>query len=140
MNVLDIPRGTVLGLAAAVVFAAALSGVCYFSRKTPVMRPAAPADRIIVSLPDRERMVVKAGQIAGVCPIAIGKPETPTPTGQFHLSHFESDPDLPGSPTGVRWMAFFRQKTAGGSTELTASTEATSPRKSAKPFPTGASA
>jgi lipoprotein-anchoring transpeptidase ErfK/SrfK len=63
-------------------------------------------------------MVIKSGKRAGVYPIAIGKPETPTPTGQFHLSHFESDPDLPGNVTGVRWMEFFRQKNRDGSTEL----------------------
>lgn len=111
-----IPRQYWLSALAAILLAAGITATYHFARPLSIASAAPPADRIVISIPDRKLVVLKSGEPPRVYPIAVGKPATPTPAGVFHLSHLESDPD--SSPTGVRWMEFFREKTPGGGTML----------------------
>lgn len=77
--------------------------------------PAFPADRrIVISIPDRKIMLVEDGHVRKVYDIAVGKPSTPSPEGEFRIVNrivkptwYTSGkvvPPGPKNPLGTRWL------------------------------------
>ncbi|MGF1457499.1 MAG: L,D-transpeptidase [Leptolyngbyaceae cyanobacterium] len=76
------------------------------------------ADRIVLRLGERRVYVYDGDQILESFPVAIGAPDTPTPTGQFEVFQLIEDPVwqspwtgevfAPGanSALGLRWIGF----------------------------------
>ncbi|MHB9093160.1 MAG: L,D-transpeptidase [Eubacteriales bacterium] len=50
---------------------------------------------------DRQLYFVRGQRAAKAYPIAVGKPETPTPTGTYHIANKAVNP---GGVLGTRWM------------------------------------
>jgi hypothetical protein len=69
---------------------------------------------IVVSLEDRKLALVENGEIIKTYPVAVGKPSTPSPVGEFTIErrvmnptyHHEGRtvPPGPHNPVGDRWM------------------------------------
>jgi len=70
--------------------------------------------RIVISIPDRKLVLYDGDQVAKVYDVAVGKPSTPTPTGEFRIINHIQNPTYYGSgtiiapgkdnPVGTRWM------------------------------------
>ena len=94
----------------------------HLTREPPPVQPLSPETpqdpSIVISVTERKLTVMKGGNVAAVYPIAVGKPSTPTPLGQFHLTDLESHPGPAGGAFGARWMEFYRNKGADGVTRL----------------------
>ena len=70
--------------------------------------------RIVVSIPDRKLVLFDGDRVAKVYDVAVGKPSTPTPTGEFRIINHVPNPTYYGSgtviapgkdnPVGTRWM------------------------------------
>lgn len=58
---------------------------------------------IYIDLLNRRLTLFDGQQAAGQYPVAIGKPETPTPTGSFTILNKVVNP---GGALGTRWMGF----------------------------------
>jgi hypothetical protein len=76
-------------------------------RSTPV-RGVAHDSRIVINLAERRLKVLRGGEVAGEYEIAVGKPETPTPTGEFRISVKQLHPGPATGVLGARWMEFYR--------------------------------
>jgi lipoprotein-anchoring transpeptidase ErfK/SrfK len=73
-----------------------------------------PTRRIVVSIPDRKLALITNGRVVKVYPIAVGKAETPSPTGSFRVVSRVIDPTWytkgkivppgPANPLGNRWI------------------------------------
>jgi lipoprotein-anchoring transpeptidase ErfK/SrfK len=73
-----------------------------------------PARRIVVSIPDRKLALIENDRVVKVYPIAVGKAETPSPTGSFRVVSRVIDPTWytkgkivppgPANPLGNRWI------------------------------------
>ncbi len=89
------------------------------SEKTPGTDPAQSNvdDRvrhIVISIPDRQLALLEDGVVVKIYPIAVGKPGTPSPEGDFTIINRSENPTwrhkgqtvLPGknNPVGTRWM------------------------------------
>jgi lipoprotein-anchoring transpeptidase ErfK/SrfK len=99
----------VLGVAAA---AAAIFLAAKLHDRVPQRRPIPNMrgdSRIVVSLSERKLAVIKHGRVAGEYPVAIGKPDTPTPTGEFHVNDMQSHPGPAKGVFGARWIEFNRK-------------------------------
>jgi lipoprotein-anchoring transpeptidase ErfK/SrfK len=69
---------------------------------------------IVVSLEDRKLALVEDGQVKKVYTVAVGKPSTPSPVGNFTIERRVANPTYrhngktvlpgPGNPVGTRWM------------------------------------
>ena len=70
--------------------------------------------RVVVSLPDRKLALLKNGQVSRIYRVAVGKPSTPSPTGEFKIVNRVTNPTyyhkgqvIPAgknNPVGTRWM------------------------------------
>jgi L,D-transpeptidase ErfK/SrfK len=70
--------------------------------------------RIVVSIPDRKLVLFDGDRVAKVYDVAVGKPSTPTPTGEYQIVNHIPNPTYYGSgaviapgkdnPVGTRWM------------------------------------
>lgn len=70
--------------------------------------------QIVISIPDRQLALLEDGVVVKVYPIAVGKPGTPSPEGDFTIINRSMNPTwrhksqtvLPGknNPVGTRWM------------------------------------
>lgn len=70
--------------------------------------------RVVVSLPDRKLALLKNGQLVRTYRVAVGKPSTPSPTGEFKIVNRITNPTyyhkgqiIPAgknNPVGTRWM------------------------------------
>jgi lipoprotein-anchoring transpeptidase ErfK/SrfK len=77
-------------------------------------KQAAPARRIIVSIPDRKLAVLESGNVVKIFPTAVGAPKSPSPSGSFTIIQRIPDPTwygkgqvIPpgkGNPVGTRWI------------------------------------
>lgn len=77
-----------------------------------------PACRIVVNLPSRTLDFYNNNRLMKTYPLAIGKPSTPTPLGNFTITQKEINPwwyppngkkivpSGPNNPLGYRWMGF----------------------------------
>ncbi len=63
--------------------------------------------KIIVSLTDRKLYFYQNSALMGVYPVAIGKPSTPTPIGEFKVLEKSVNP---GGALGTRWIGFTRER------------------------------
>lgn len=73
-----------------------------------------PARRIVVSFPDRKLALVEGSTVVKIYDIAVGKPSTPSPTGEFQIINHIAHPTWygpdkvvgpgTGNPVGTRWM------------------------------------
>ena len=70
--------------------------------------------RVVISLPDRKLALIKNGQLVKIYRVAVGKPATPSPTGEFKIVNRVTNPTyyhkgqvIPAgksNPVGTRWM------------------------------------
>jgi nucleoid-associated protein YgaU len=63
--------------------------------------------KIIISLNDRKLYFYVNQHLQGIYPISIGKPETPTPIGEFSVIDKTINP---GGGLGTRWLGFTRER------------------------------
>jgi lipoprotein-anchoring transpeptidase ErfK/SrfK len=83
------------------------------ARATVVATPQ-PIRRIVVSIPDRKLALLEDGRVVKIYRIAVGAPESPSPSGEFKIVERLKDPTYyhpgvvvppgPGNPLGTRWM------------------------------------
>ena len=75
----------------------------------PVVQPTqaqiGPVIRVVLSL--RRLYLYENGQLVADYPVAIGKPTTPTPVGEYRIFEKELNP---GGAFGTRWMAFTERR------------------------------
>jgi hypothetical protein len=110
-------KGLNAGLAA-VVMAGLMgtSSVAQAQTQTEQANVATPQSSrlIVVSLEDRKLALVENGQVAKVYTVAVGKPSTPSPVGEFTIERRAMNPTYhhdgrtvppgPHNPVGDRWM------------------------------------
>ncbi len=70
--------------------------------------------QVLVSIADRKLAVIEDGRVLKIYPIAVGKPSTPSPSGEFEIINRVSHPTYyhkgtvippgPANPLGTRWM------------------------------------
>lgn len=63
--------------------------------------------KIVISLMDRKLYFYLNNYLYGVYDVAIGRPETPTPIGEFRIIEKTINP---GGGLGTRWMGFTRER------------------------------
>src|ERR1700680_4523824 len=83
------------------------------ARETVVATPQ-PIRRIVVSIPDRKLALLEDGRVVKIYRVAVGAPESPSPSGEFKIVQRLKDPTYyhpgvvvppgPGNPLGTRWM------------------------------------
>jgi lipoprotein-anchoring transpeptidase ErfK/SrfK len=78
-----------------------------------VRNPVERGDRIVISLPERKLTVMHDGRATGEYEIAVGKPDTPTPTGDFQIADKQAYAGINGA-FGTRWMEFHRMRESDG--------------------------
>ena len=76
--------------------------------------PDAVVRRVVVSIPDRKLAVVENNEVVQVFAVAVGAPNTPSPTGTFTIINRVADPTYyhpgnviasgPRNPIGTRWI------------------------------------
>lgn len=70
--------------------------------------------RIVVSIPDRKLVLLDGNRLVKTYDVAVGKPSTPTPKGEFRIINHIPNPTYYGpgvviapgknNPLGTRWM------------------------------------
>ena len=95
---------------------AALTGVVLMAAAEAMAQDnsSRPARRVVVSLPDRKLAVLENDRVIRTFEIAVGAPQSPTPTGSFKIVNHIPNPTWsykgkvvgpgPGNPVGTRWM------------------------------------
>ena len=78
------------------------------------VRGAAHDSRIVINLAERRLKIVRNSEVAAEYEIAVGKPDTPTPTGEFRITAKQSHPGPATGVFGARWMEFYRVTTPDG--------------------------
>jgi lipoprotein-anchoring transpeptidase ErfK/SrfK len=73
-----------------------------------------PARKLVVSIPDRKIALFEEGRVVKIYPVAVGKAQTPSPNGTFHIASHVEHPTWyqpgrvvkpgPKNPLGTRWM------------------------------------
>jgi lipoprotein-anchoring transpeptidase ErfK/SrfK len=73
-----------------------------------------PSRRIVVSFPDRKLALLEGSAVVKIYDIAVGKPSTPSPSGEFQIVNHIANPTWygpdkvvgpgAGNPVGTRWM------------------------------------
>ena len=96
---------TISKLAAAIAIAAA---------QAQADERRAPADRIVVSIPDRKLVLMAGDSAIKIYDVAVGKASTPSPEGEFRIINRIPNPAWyapgkvvapgKGNPLGTRWM------------------------------------
>ena len=71
-------------------------------------------ERIVINVAERTLIIVKDDNPVATYPIAVGKPETPTPTGAFRVLKLDPHPASRTGMLGTRWIEFSRTKMANG--------------------------
>src|SRR5579864_3438723 len=71
-------------------------------------------DRIVISIPDRKLVLLSGNSVLKVYDVAVGKPSTPSPRGEFTIISHVKNPTWYGphivvppgknNPLGTRWM------------------------------------
>jgi lipoprotein-anchoring transpeptidase ErfK/SrfK len=84
------------------------------AQSTDIAAPRKPARQIVVSIPHRQLAVVEDGQVVKVYAVAVGAEESPSPEGDFTVTHRLVNPTYyhpgkvigPGrtNPLGTRWI------------------------------------
>jgi lipoprotein-anchoring transpeptidase ErfK/SrfK len=73
-----------------------------------------PSRRVVVSIPDRKLAVLENDRVLRTFDIAVGAPQSPSPTGSFKIVNHIVNPTWyykgkvvgpgPGNPVGTRWI------------------------------------
>lgn len=98
-------------IAAVMVLAAAEA----FAQDQAEAAKSSEANReVIVSIADRKLALLEDGEIVKVYPVAVGKPSTPSPSGEFKVVNRVTNPTYyhngqiipagPANPVGTRWI------------------------------------
>lgn len=104
--------------AAALSFAALVSTGSASFAQTPTHQKeevtAPVVRRIVVSIPDRQLALLENGQVVKIYDVAVGAPQSPSPSGEFRIVQRLENPTYykpgvvigPGAnnPLGTRWM------------------------------------
>jgi len=71
-------------------------------------------DRIVISIPDHKLVLFQGDRVLEVYDVAVGKPSTPSPEGEFRIVNHIPNPTYygngtvvapgTGNPLGTRWM------------------------------------
>jgi lipoprotein-anchoring transpeptidase ErfK/SrfK len=108
-----------LGKAAMTAVAMTILAIQAMAQSAPTSQPQAvpvPAAKrtIVVSLEDRKLALVEDGQVKKLYTVAVGKPTTPSPEGEFTIERRAKNPVYhhagktvqpgPSNPVGTRWM------------------------------------
>src|SRR5437016_4442350 len=74
----------------------------------------AKGDRILISIADRKLVLYSGDQVLKIYDVAVGKPSTPSPEGEFKIINRLPNPTYygnatvvapgPNNPLGTRWM------------------------------------
>jgi len=103
-------------LCSAALFAACSPSYAQTQPSAPENAPATPqpARRIVVSIPDRKLALLEDGHVVKIYRVAVGAPESPSPSGEFKIVLRLKDPTYyhpglvvapgPANPLGTRWM------------------------------------
>ncbi len=105
-------------LCSVLIFATALafspSGAAQSSSPTLNAAKTTPVRRIVVSIPDRKLALLENGRLVKVYPVAVGAPESPSPSGEFQIVRRLENPAYfhpgvviapgPANPIGTRWI------------------------------------
>ena len=93
-----------------------VAGEMYRSIQAHAAHAPAPraAGKIVISIAERKLTILRGGIPAGEYDVAVGKPETPTPTGEFRIADKQSIPGPGTGVFGVRWMEFHRVRMPEG--------------------------
>jgi len=95
---------------------AALTGVVLMAAAEAMAQDQSgrPARRVVVSIPDRKLAVMENDRVLRTFEIAVGAPQSPSPTGTFKIVNHIANPTWyykgkvvgpgPGNPVGTRWM------------------------------------
>lgn len=78
----------------------------YFPYLMEFYRAPAPKYSITVSVATRRLTLFKDGKVFKSYPIAVGKPSTPTPRGNFKIVNKQVSP---GGPFGARWLGLSKK-------------------------------
>ena len=76
--------------------------------------------RVVISIPDRKMVLLEGSRVLRVYDVAVGKPSTPSPEGEFQIVNRLADPTWfagpngpvePGknNPLGSRWMGLSKK-------------------------------
>jgi L,D-transpeptidase ErfK/SrfK len=75
---------------------------------------AKAARRIVISFPDRKLALLEGERLLKIYDVAVGKPSTPSPAGEFQIINHVANPTWygperavgpgPNNPVGTRWM------------------------------------
>jgi L,D-transpeptidase ErfK/SrfK len=78
------------------------------------VNPDAVVRRVVVSIPDRKLAVVENNEVVQVFAVAVGAPNTPSPSGTFRIMNRVVNPTYyhpgktiaagPQNPIGTRWI------------------------------------
>ncbi len=112
------PTSQAPSLCSVLIFAAALtfspSTAAQTSSPSRNAANATPARRIVVSIPDRKLALLENGRLVKVYPVAVGAPESPSPSGEFQIVRRLENPTYfhpgvviapgPANPIGTRWI------------------------------------
>jgi lipoprotein-anchoring transpeptidase ErfK/SrfK len=77
-------------------------------------RSTRPSRRVVVSIPDRKLAVLENDRVLRTFEVAVGAPQSPSPTGSFKVVNHIANPTWyykgkvvgpgPGNPVGTRWI------------------------------------
>jgi lipoprotein-anchoring transpeptidase ErfK/SrfK len=112
----QVPAASIL---AALLLLSTLSAALQTSAPTPSL-PKTPefakttVHWVLVSIPDRKLALFENGKVVRIYRVAVGKPSTPSPVGEFKILNRVSNPTYyhrgqviaagEGNPVGSRWM------------------------------------
>jgi hypothetical protein len=111
-------RKSRLAALAALLLVGAVEAIAQ-NRRAQSTRPVAelnpePERRIVVSVPDRRLAFVENGRVVKIYPVAVGAPDSPSPTGEFRIAQRLTTPTYyapgvvippgPENPLGPRWI------------------------------------
>lgn len=77
---------------------------CPYLRK--FLRTPSPKYSIVINVSARRLSLYRNGQVYKSYPIAVGKPSTPTPRGNFKIVNKAYNP---GGPFGARWLGLSKK-------------------------------
>jgi lipoprotein-anchoring transpeptidase ErfK/SrfK len=94
--------------------AALVAGVMIGSADAADIANEAAVRRLVVSLPDRKLAVIEKNEVVEVYAVAVGAPNSPSPTGTFTIVNRVANPTYyhpgkviapgPQNPIGTRWI------------------------------------
>jgi hypothetical protein len=107
-------RWMVMGSLVAVLGMQAMGQQAARVQEVPVQPVPVQKRVIVVSLTDKKLALMEDGQVKKVYTVAVGKPSTPSPTGDFTIARRVKNPTYthdgktipagPANPVGTRWM------------------------------------